>query len=426
VSFTPRATAAAALVPLAVAAAAFLRSPAAAATTDDDDLSDGETRAIDRDRSPTFQGERSTTFIPLPLYANVPNEGATYGVLPVFLRTLPNKYVYSIIAPSVSWNSSAGFGASFRYFRYLDLDRTYSLVVSATTTLNRTFWFTYDNVDRKPGHSTQDLIVMARQNIFYRFFGLGPETPESAESSYARLTVQIYGRWGYNLIDNLNLGGFLEVRGDHLIAHAISGLPETQVAFPTAPGIDGAVIVRQGASIRYDTRPELDYSKRGLATELTAALAEGITGTGVFGQLTWTTRILLPHNDFLQLAARAYWTQVFGGSEVPFYYRASLGGELLLRGYQTDRFIADGAWNVDVEERFRFLRTHLFHVIADWRIDPFLTVGQVYNGANLFSEVRVAGGVGLRAWVHPHILGRIDLALSSEGLRVYIVLGYPF
>jgi hypothetical protein len=426
VSRTPRATAAAALLPLAAAAALLLRPAAATAADGDDSDSDSETRAIDRDRSPTFQGERSTTFIPLPLYANVPNEGATYGVLPVFLRTLPNKYVYSIIAPSVSWNSSAGFGASFRYFRYLDLDRTYSLVVSATTTLNRTFWFTYDNVIREPKASTQNVIIMARQNIFFRYFGLGPDTPESAQSSYTRLTVIMYGRWGYNLTHDLNVGGFLEVRGDHPIRHAISGLPEMQDAFPDAPGINGAVIVRQGASIRYDTREEFDYSKRGLGSELTAALAEGITGTGVFGQLTWNTRLLLPHTDYLQFAARAYWTQVFGGAEVPFYYRASLGGELLLRGYQTDRFIANGAWNVDFEERFRFLRTHIFGVIADWRVDPFMTIGQVYDGADLFSNVRVAGGVGLRAWVHPHIVGRIDLALSNEGLRTYIILGYPF
>jgi hypothetical protein len=34
--------------------------------------------------------------------------------------------------------------------------------------------------------------------------------------------------------------------------------------------------------------------------------------------------------------------------------------------------------------------------------------------------------VGLRAWIKPDILGRVDLAYSSEGLRAYVVLGYPY
>jgi hypothetical protein len=34
--------------------------------------------------------------------------------------------------------------------------------------------------------------------------------------------------------------------------------------------------------------------------------------------------------------------------------------------------------------------------------------------------------VGLRAWVHPNIVGRVDLAYGGEGIRAYVVLGYPF
>jgi len=39
---------------------------------------------------------------------------------------------------------------------------------------------------------------------------------------------------------------------------------------------------------------------------------------------------------------------------------------------------------------------------ADWRIDPFIAVGQVYGALDqVFSHPRVTGGVGFRAWVHP-------------------------
>ena len=85
-----------------------------------------------------------------------------------------------------------------------------------------------------------------------------------------------------------------------------------------------------------------------------------------------------------------------------------------------------GAWTVEVEQRIRFLQLHLFNVVSDWRVDPFVAVGQVYDNFDLFSHVRVTGGIGLRAWVHPNVLGRVDLAVSDDGFHAYVVLGYPF
>ena len=71
--------------------------------------------------------------------------------------------------------------------------------------------------------------------------------------------------------------------------------------------------------------------------------------------------------------------QVIGGDDVPFYDQASLGGELLFRGFPEDRFIDMGAWEVEVEQRLKLFQTHIFGVVADWRIDPFVAAGQVYG-----------------------------------------------
>jgi hypothetical protein len=380
--------------------------------------------------------ELSTKIIPLPMYATVPNEGSTYGIMPVFLRTSSSVgfsdtaersgAVHSITAPSLSWNASAGVTGSFRYFRYLDPLRQWSLVMSASWHVNRTIWWTYDNLTRVPQAQTHDAVVMVRRNLFFRFFGLGPDSHTSGESSYTRTTATMNDRWGYNFTPDLNLGAYGELRGDRLERHPISGLPATQDLYPDAPGVDGAALVRTGATLRYDTREGGDYSPMGLDSELAVYLAYGIGSGGVFAQTTWQTRVLIPETERLQLAARVFWTQEYGGSNIPFYYRPSLGGELLLRGYATDRFIAMGAWEVEVEQRIRFLQLHLFGVTSDWRVDPFLAIGQVYDRADLFSHVRVTGGIGLRAWVRPNVLGRVDLAVSDEGFHAYVVLGYPF
>ena len=111
---------------------------------------------------------------------------------------------------------------------------------------------------------------------------------------------------------------------------------------------------------------------------------------------------------------------------MPFYDQASLGGEVLFRGFQEDRFIDMGAWEVEAEQRFKLFQTHIFGVVADWRIDPFVAAGQVYGQTAPWEHVRVAGGAGLRMLIHPDILGRVDLAYGGEGLRAYVVLGYPY
>src|SRR4051812_11011075 len=62
------------------------------------------------------KGRARTQIIPLPLFATLPNEGNTYGVMPVFLRVNAEGQTTSITAPSVSWNRSAGVNTTFRYY----------------------------------------------------------------------------------------------------------------------------------------------------------------------------------------------------------------------------------------------------------------------------------------------------------------------
>jgi hypothetical protein len=385
-------------------------------------------------RAPAAEGGPSTKIFPLPMYATTPNEGNTYGFLPVFLRVGSSAAITSITAPSISWNAAAGVNTTFRFYRYLDPARTYSVIAAASTHVNRTLLVQYEDAGREPGRTSGNGMLWVRRNLFYRYFGLGPETTKADESSYTRLLATLNGRWGYNVTSHLNVGGLAEVRADGTQAHAIFNLPLLHDRYPDAPGIDGAALARQGVSVRYDTRqgpgteaPGGVYAPSGFYTDLSASIAEGLTGFHhLFGQLTWDTRALIPETSFLQLAGHAYWTQVVGGGDIPFYYRPSLGGELLLRGFPEDRFIDNGAWAIGVEQRVRLLETHIFGVTTAWRIDPFVTAGQVYQGAALLSHVRVAGGLGFRIWVKPNVLGRIDVAFSDEGLRAYVVLGYPF
>jgi hypothetical protein len=365
-------------------------------------------------------------FFPLPMYATDPNEGSTFGVLPVFMMEAPDGRVESITAPSLSWNRYAGFTGTYRYYQFIAPLASWHFIAALSTHINRSLWFQYDDDRRDAGHTTKNIVFRVRQNLFYRFFGLGPDTTPAGQSSYTRLTAIASTRWGWNLTRNFNVAVYGEARGDRPEAHAIASLPETQLLYPNAPGLGGATFIRQGLSLRYDTREGGDYADRGFDSELSATLAEGLSGVGVFGQFIWNTHVLLPETRFLQLAARIYWNQVVGSNDIPFYDQASLGGELLLRGFQEDRFIDKGAWEAEAEERIKMFETHLFGVVADWRVDPFVAVGQVYGLESPWAHIRYSGGVGIRLWIKPDILGRVDVAYGGEGLRAYVLLGYPY
>jgi hypothetical protein len=277
------------------------------------------------------------------------------------------------------------------------------------------------------GHLSVEIVAQARRNLFFRFFGLGPESLASGESSYTRTTTLAEARVGVNLPWHLNPGVRVLVRRDWLTQHAVFNLPEVQVAHPDAPGLDGAALGSLGLTLRYDTREGGDYAARGMAFEVAGSRAIGLAGFDHFWQVSTQARALVPETRFLTGGARLWFSRQLGGHDLPFYYQSSLGGEDLLRGFPDDRFIDRGAWEVELEQRLRVLETHIFHVDTEWRIDPFVAAGQVFDQPeDIASHPRWAVGVGFRTFIRPNVLGRVDLAYASEGLRIYVVLGYPY
>jgi hemolysin activation/secretion protein len=190
--------------------------------------------------------------------------------------------------------------------------------------------------------------------------------------------------------------------------------------------MQGSTILGQGLDLRYDSRPRGEYSDRGFYAGAAAGPIEGLDGSPGFLRASVRLRGLIPETSWLGGAARFDWTFV-STPQAPFYDQSTLGGAFLMRGFTEDRFIDQNAWTVELDQRIRILETHIYGVTADWRIDPFVAVGQVYRGMpQAFSHPRVTGGVGFRAFVHPNVLGRVDVATGGEGIKVYVEIGYPY
>ena len=332
-----------------------------------------------------------------------------------------------ILAPSASFNSATKVNGTVRDYSFPTLTRQWWIILAGSTHVNRSARFELRDVPGYPKSHTLEVQLIARKSLFYRFFGFGPDTLHSGQSSYTRIIALASVRAGLNLFPHVNLGVRGGFRWDKPEVGAVFGLPPTQVLYPGTPGLDGAALATAELSLRFDSREVGDYSDQGLASELHAARDFGVSRSESFYRLTWHTRLLVRETSFLGGAAHAYWTQEFGDQAVPFYYRSSLGGDTLFRGFTDDRFIDRGAWEAEIEQRLRVLRTDWFHVNVDWRVDPFVGIGQVYpQVSEITSHVRKVLGVGLRAFVHPNVLGRVDVAWSSDGITAYVILGYPY
>ncbi len=115
------------------------------------------------------------------------------------------------------------------------------------------------------------------------------------------------------------------------------------------------------------------------------------------------------------------------GSAVPFYEKASLGGDETLRNFGNGRFVDDHYYLLSIEERIRLVRFRLFGILADWEVAPFVDVGRVFGKFHrLLDELQVNPGFGIRALVRPNVVGRFDAGFGPEGMTLFVGLDYPF
>jgi hypothetical protein len=372
-------------------------------------------------------GTLGTRPIPLPIYATLPNEGSTFGFMPVLLRVCDQTgRTESILAPSVSWNEVIRWTATVRSFSYPTDDQTLIFVASASTRINSNLLLRWDDIPRGEGRLTREVEVRWERSAFYRFFGIGADTRGDGETSYTRLRAHADARLGLNLGTSWNAGATLAFHRDAVQDLGVPGLPLSRRVFPDVPGMGGSGTLWGVVDLRYDSRPNRQYSDGGLSFDGSFGLVEGFLGSPAFARGGALVRALLPELSWLTAAARLD-TSFVSTSRAPFYDQSSLGGAFLLRGFTSDRFIDQNAWTVEVEERVRVLELRILGVTADVRVDPFVAVGQVFGGFHqAFASPHVTTGLGFRAFVHPNVLGRVDVATGGEGLDVYVELGYPY
>ncbi len=120
----------------------------------------------------------------------------------------------------------------------------------------------------------------------------------------------------------------------------------------------------------------------------------------------------------LALHGRMDLSQIGAGQQVPFYLLPSLGGSNSLRGYLDYRFRDRDLLMVNAEYRwpiFRAIDAALFYDAG--------TVGP--QAGDLSRRLNADYGVGVRLHTATHLLARVDVARSREGVRTFLTFSMP-
>lgn len=372
--------------------------------------------------------DSETQILGVPVWATDPNEGDTFGAMPILMGVCnEDHHTDWLFAPSVTWNSLIHYTGTLRLFAYPDRDKTLQVIASMSTQTNYNYWISWQDLPSAQFALTDESIAKVTRSLFTRFYGMGPRSRAMDESTYTLSRAFITDRRGINLGHDLNVGVIGGLEYDHALDEGIETLPLAPEMFPTVPGIrDASFVMWQGLDVRYDNRVGGDFAEQGVRADLWGEVVEGLMNAPVFGKAGAQVNAIWRETGFLGGAVRAMWTGVSDAS-APFYDQSMLGGSFVLRGFGEGRFVDRMAWEIETEQRIKLLTTHFFGVTTDWRVDPFITTGQVFGSwSAALDKPQVAAGVGLRAFVRPTILGRLDIAAGGEGAKVYVEIGYPY
>lgn len=260
------------------------------------------------------------------------------------------------------------------------------------------------------------------------FYGLGPGSLQSAESSFSieqmliefNIRTMIQNDWG--------LSGALGVESNAVFNGKNNSVPSTNTVYTetSLPGISGrAVFNKIAVSLQQVNRNKAGNPDEGYDVEFGIENYVQINGDD-YGftrvHLDMSEYVHLFHKRVLVLRAAGQIGREYDGKNIPFYYLSEIGREEYVRGYTRGRFHDRDMFMISAEYRYP--------VWNNWGENGgdffiFADAGQV--AANIFSEMAINDlaegyGFGLRFWDWDGLTARFMAGKSADGWRIYVGL----
>jgi outer membrane protein assembly factor BamA len=377
-------------------------------------------------------------FLPIPSVGTDPNSGTTVGLLPVWLRTNDNHDITRIIAPDITHNPFFGWGAHARLFAYPSTDEQWSIVAGTRERVERGVDFQYQLGRLHEGKFTSTSDADFDRDGTPRFFGVGNNTKENAQTNYTAQTTLLQEQLGWNLTRNWQLLYTIRKRIVKVLPGTLSSVPSIETLFPHVPGLDTNGELLNRYSVVYDTRDDLTAPRHGTRLVIYGGGASvgGIFNDSLYSEAGGDVRSYWSVSNDTVLATHASLRYLPSARRpLPFWALSSLGGDTSdvgsgqpLRGYGAGRFYDRNEFSANAEIRHVFWGFDAEATHVDLEIAPFLDVGQVFHRTSTFpiSNLHEVGGVGFRAIARPSVVGYVDVGYGHEGAAVFTGLNYPF
>jgi hypothetical protein len=300
---------------------------------------------------------------------------------------------------------------------------THTVSVTGTSVITARKYWEIDGRIAFPRLADRHLFVEAggRRRDFPQedFYGLGPDSAESARTSYALRETSVDAVAGVLAGSWLTIAASVEHISPRIGAGGDRRVPSIDSLFGSdaAPGLDVQPdFVRSGALVRVDYIDAPFGS--GLGGRYTASFgrfADQATGRYSFRRWDLDLQQFVPIvNNARSLALRAHIAELApdAGGVVPFYLQPTLGGGYSLRGLPA--------------YRLRDRSFVLFQAEYRWLANPFIAGAIFYDAGAVAPRLREVAfddltsdyGIGLRlGWMGTASL-RTDLAFGPDGPRL--------
>ncbi|MCX5797106.1 MAG: BamA/TamA family outer membrane protein [Elusimicrobia bacterium] len=359
----------------------------------------------------------------LPAISANPNSGVTYGVLPVAILTNPRHEVEHIIAPMVNYNQLFGPAFLGTYYWYPSADANFRAVLQKAQKVNGRAALRYEDRAFLGDRCLIRVDTNLEEDGTPRFFGVGPASPKSGESSYRLKEGLAQADFGVKFRHGLEASAGWRFRR----AETLPGTVAAPAAFDPAR-LETAGYSMPRLTFSRDTRDLGSTPSQGSFAELFTEFSRQALGSdSSFQRYGGQWRLYLPHSDGHGTAFHLQ-GEYSDGRAIPFTALASLGGPRSLRGYPEGRFQDRGSVFGNIEERFTFHRLSVVNAVTEFQVAPFVDVGTVFPSPDRLEvkHLEPVVGAAFRAVVKPTVVGRVETGVSREGPAVYMGIDYPF
>jgi len=358
-------------------------------------------------------------FIPIPEIGTDPNSGTTVGVIPTWVQTDEQDEIHRIIAPDVMHNTYFGYGVHGRIYAYPSPDEQWSVVAGVKERVERSFV-----AQLQRGRSREKRWSLATSLVFDRdgtprFFGIGNNTPYSAQTNYTNQQQSLQAQVGLNLSHAWQLQYTARLSIVDVLPGTLPDIPSIETRFPDIPGLGTTRALLNRLAVVYDTRDDIVVPRSGVEWVTYGGFASrGVLEDSLYSEAGVDGRVFWPLARDTILAAHAALRYLPSAEQLPFWALSCIGGEQSeiggtqpLRGFGAGRFCDRNSFSASAEVRQRVWSLRVFSTHVDLELTPFADVGRVFEGTSTspLTQLHKVGGIGFRGLARPFVVGYVDV-----------------